>query len=589
MQEPDYHDGEGPARRACDQCRLRKIRCDKDSPCANCKTANRACSSTGAGQRPKEARQRVLISTQYERKIDHFESRLENIENMIRDLAISIHTRSPSASATEPLTAGGYASSATAVGPGGNNPSPATTSTPTNTAGTANTTTTTTAAAIPDDDTSVSAFEGGSSMAAQTVFASEFLEHAVAHTLPPGLDPDMQSALMSLQQIVAMQNRPSAHESRFVHAKPLPPGGLRELPMPPAPVVVTALREMKKDGGLVSFASICLFVVGGNFAERCSKVYFATEDFNIMSWGVVNGGLFFLLQDKAAVSSGPERQQLLEYMVLCRDNLETALSNMPLLMPARKESIELLLMGAFYAIEISKFSVARDLTAAAATLCQTLGYHRISNDDEDDEDADPAAPVDTTAPARAILFWAAYLLDKALSMRSGRAPAIQDYDITVARGLDESIDMPDDSWRFVLNQWIAYADVLGKAYEQLYSPAALAAPLEQRSESARQLIQTMLNLSKKQEPLMRHTREKMRGVRFDAHSQFPMEMAILGDELTHWSSLTLVYRAMPSPPGSPSTFNPECIHAAREAFRCHQEYMDMAGDSLPVKAGCIRW
>ena len=29
-----------------------------------CRTANRACSSTGVGQRPKEARQRVLISTQ---------------------------------------------------------------------------------------------------------------------------------------------------------------------------------------------------------------------------------------------------------------------------------------------------------------------------------------------------------------------------------------------------------------------------------------------------------------------------------------------------------------------------------------------
>ncbi|KAL3956921.1 hypothetical protein ACCO45_009767 [Purpureocillium lilacinum] len=55
---------DGSGRRACDQCRLRKIRCDKDWPCSNCRTAKRSCTSTGAGQRPKEPRQRVLISSQ---------------------------------------------------------------------------------------------------------------------------------------------------------------------------------------------------------------------------------------------------------------------------------------------------------------------------------------------------------------------------------------------------------------------------------------------------------------------------------------------------------------------------------------------
>lgn len=64
-----------------------------------------------------------------------------------------------------------------------------------------------------------------------------------------------------------------------------------------------------------------------------------------MSWGVVNAGLYFLLQEKASLAEGARRAQLLEYQSLCRDNLETALTNLPLLMPARKESIELLLLG----------------------------------------------------------------------------------------------------------------------------------------------------------------------------------------------------------------------------------------------------
>ncbi|KAK4124809.1 hypothetical protein N657DRAFT_712128 [Parathielavia appendiculata] len=474
---------------------------------------------------------------------------------MLRELAISIHNRSPSVSVTEgrpPSLAQGLTGSSPAARDS-----------------------TDIVYGVEDDDDNDSAFEGDSSMAAQTVFASEFLENTVTRTLQPDLDPDMKSALSSLQQIVNMQNRPSPHESRFANAKPLPKGGVRELPMPPAHVVVAALRELK-DVPLASFATICTFIAAENFAERCSKVYFATDDYSLMTWGVVNAGLYFLLQEKASLAEGAQRAQLLEYQSLCRDNLETALVNLPLLLPARKESIEVLLLGAFYAIEISKFSVARDLNSIAATLCQTLGYHRIRGNDG--------------SGSKAILFWSCYLLDKALSIRSGRAPAIHDYDITVPRGLgDGVVDLPDASWRVVLNQWISYADFLGRAYEQLYSPAALARPQEQRAESARQLVQTMVNLAKEQEPLMRHTRDKVRGIKFDANSPFPMDMAILGDELMHWSALTLVYRAIPSPPGSPSTFNHECIHAARQAFTLHQEYMEMAGDSLAVKAGCIRW
>lgn len=82
-----------------------------------------------------------------------------------------------------------------------------------------------------------------------------------------------------------------------------------------------------------------------NFTEECRKVYFATDDYSLMTWGVVNGGLYFLFQEKASLAEGAQRAQFLEYQSLCRDNLETALANLPLLMPARKESVEVLLMG----------------------------------------------------------------------------------------------------------------------------------------------------------------------------------------------------------------------------------------------------
>ncbi|KAJ4298382.1 hypothetical protein N0V88_003412 [Collariella sp. IMI 366227] len=478
------------------------------------------------------------------RAIDYFESRLANIETMLRDLSVSINSsRSPSVSVPEsgPASLGPGPAVSSPVGP--------------ETAGIVY--------GPDDDDDDLSVFEGDIPM---TAFASEFLESTVTRALPHDLDPDIRSALASLQQIVSMQNKPNPHESRFPNAKPLPKGGLRELPMPPAHVVIATLREVK-DVPLVSFTNICTFIATDNFPERCSKVYFATEDYSLMTWGIVNAGLYFLFQERASLAQGAQRTQLLEYQCLCRDNLETALSSLPLLMPPRKESIEVLLLGAFYAIEASKFSVARDLNSIAATICQTLGYHRIRS------------PTPESEP-KAVLFWSSYLLDKALSIRSGRAPVIQDYDITVPRRLGDETDVSDTSWRVILNQWVSYADFLGRAYEQLYSPAALARPQEQRAESARQLVQTMLNLAKEQEPLIQHTREKVRGTKFDDNTPFPVDMSILGDELMNWAALTLVYRAIPSPPGSPSTFNAECIHAARKAFACHQEYMEMAGDSL---------
>lgn len=92
-----------------------------------------------------------------------------------------------------------------------------------------------------------SPFEGESSITAHTVFASEFLHHAVGRTsLDSSLDPSMHSALTSLQQIVHMQRRTSTMaDIRFPNQKPLPKGGLKDLPMPPLRVVVGILRELK--------------------------------------------------------------------------------------------------------------------------------------------------------------------------------------------------------------------------------------------------------------------------------------------------------------------------------------------------------
>lgn len=162
-----------------------------------------------------------------QRKIDLFEARLANIEGMLRELTVSVNhsSRSPSAPVAEGVAASAGDGVDALYG-------------------------------AEQDDDADSAFEGDSSLAAQAAFASELLENAVTRTLPHDLEPDMQSALSSLHQIVSMQNRPSAHESRFVNAKPLPKGGIRELPMPPAQAVIAVLRDLK--GSSISPIAPCV-------------------------------------------------------------------------------------------------------------------------------------------------------------------------------------------------------------------------------------------------------------------------------------------------------------------------------------------
>ncbi|KAK3372107.1 hypothetical protein B0H63DRAFT_401547 [Podospora didyma] len=490
-----------------------------------------------------------------EKKIDHFETRLAGIEQMLRDLTTSINRQTPSTSTPGTNESGPdphlFRASYSSVS--GDVPS---------------------GSGFCDDevnDQADSEFEGHSSMAAQTVFASEFLEQAVAKTSLRELNPTMESALASLQQIVSMQNRTSAHESRFLHAKPLPRGGIRELPMPPMHLVIALLREIKEKPP-ITFTLICGFIAIENFTARCQKVYFATEDYSLATFGIVNALLYFLIQEKA---EEPSMAELRKYHTLCRDNLETALANMPLLMAPRKENVETLLSGVTYAVEISKLTLAWQLNTAASIMCQTLGYHRQP----------VGQPIDET---KASLFWFVYMFDKALSLRFGRASTIQDYDISIPRAFGVGVRVPDEAWKVVLNQWILHAECMGKVYEQLYSPMALTKPVEHRAEAARQIILRVDELARDREILVLHMRGKGL-ISGDMRNPYSMDMCFMSDEVMHYASLSLIYRALPAPPGVPGTFNTECITSARKAFKKHHECMQLISKNTGMTAGYIHW
>lgn len=94
----------------------------------------------------------------------------------------------------------------------------------------------------------------------------------------------------------------------------------------------------------MTFMTSCAFVPIDEFIESCRKVFFATEDYSIAIFIIVNAGLYHLFQEKA-MATNSMREELLKYHYLCRDNMETALSNLPFFLPPKKETIMALLLG----------------------------------------------------------------------------------------------------------------------------------------------------------------------------------------------------------------------------------------------------
>jgi hypothetical protein len=122
--------------------------------------------------------------------------------------------------------------------------------------------------------------------------------------------------------------------------------------------------------------SSCAFISIDDFVESCRKVFFATEDYSMETFIIVNAGLVHLFEEKSATGDSMS-EEYVKYHYLCRDNLETALANLPFFLHPRKETIEALLLG----VGIQRISllcsilslIARSLTQSTAPSILWLG------------------------------------------------------------------------------------------------------------------------------------------------------------------------------------------------------------------------
>ncbi|KAL7813097.1 hypothetical protein V8C26DRAFT_421869 [Trichoderma gracile] len=310
-------------RRSCDQCRTRKIACDRGSPCSSCDIAKIRCTHTTVVSRSKEQGQRILISAQYEKKFDDISDGINEIKRLLQQ-------RSPSLQEHQPNHTRDTHSPLVKDAPGSGRQSPC-------------------------------PFTGESSFAAHSLDAKRFVESIAVQTSLYGSDLERDDLLACLRELLRDKNDQIVIHQMSFSDEPISISNARTTKnAAPLEAAVFILRWAKGNSSYYIVTWLSQILPLDMIIEICQKVYFSY----------------------AAVSKHPEFYQ---YGIQCRDNIQLAFSRLPLLLPASMEVIAALVVGALHAIELCKDLLAWTFSSSASHLCQTLGYHQQSFFENDSE------------------------------------------------------------------------------------------------------------------------------------------------------------------------------------------------------------
>jgi hypothetical protein len=200
------------------------------------------------------------------------------------------------------------------------------------------------------------------------------------------------------------------------------------------------------------------------------------------------------------------------------------------------------------------------------------------------------------AEKKQTLFWFAFMLDKSLALRFGRPSILQDYDIALPTSEPGATNVhgtlaASGEWSEVFELWIRHAEIQGQTYQHLYSSTALQRRVEERVESARTLEAKVTALARRTAELHAAlAAEQRRKGEDDAVARMTVDMVLTSDQVQHYSTLALIYRAIPpSEPARPTRFNERCVAVSRTAFALHQECMEITASSQFMNTTYIHW
>ncbi|QGI63856.1 hypothetical protein CEK26_007807 [Fusarium fujikuroi] len=538
--DPNESDGEDNAvsgtrrvpehKLSCDQCRQRKIKCDRGDPCGPCRRKDIRCSFP-TGFKPRAKRQQVLVSDGYESKLDAISQKLDRIS-----LAVDNITSSP-----QQLQGGSSAAHTTIssqVSPISHASSPS--------------------CHVGTGPEKGPEFEGDVTLTTQATFATDFLQQFVDSNQPSQTLPEIKSHLDALRKILAGKEV-TADETRLVDTQrilsPQEHGGFQ---LPPVNLAMMAVQRLRESPRLQLFWRAEFHSIS-QFVEYLMTVYFGKP--TLADLIVTHVGLMSLLHE----CNNVETEQVLKnefgsQAMVCRRNLESILASLPFNMPCTPDYILALFMASSYHLEHCRISLSWNTLAAAVQMCQTLGFTREHLPTPESREA---------KQRRAKLIFYIHLCDKMLALRLSRPVLIRDGEITI--NFDALEADRGDGPTPIIAKWARFCSLQGRIYDILYSPGSLLHSDIQRETNARRLAAEMEQLFQTKSLTEEHLYESIRASIGESQS----EIFRRTDQVAYYSMRCLVFRAVKPASLTSSAFCEECLEAAKNGLEQHRICLSM--------------
>ncbi|KAI1368129.1 hypothetical protein F5Y08DRAFT_326165 [Xylaria arbuscula] len=313
--------------RACEACKIRKIRCDRSHPCSNCQAAGIACEQAPSvsDNRPQTTDRIAQLQDKFKR----LEHRLSEVENQHKGtVTITNSTESQSQLSSSPST---------------------------------------------------HLYQGSSSFATLSAEASKAVHLSTLVTTN-----SIGDSVRELGNLINTGRTVSSSDDHFLSPVSVerPVTGLESIPVD---LVISVIRKIKEHGSVFLHGYVVSDIT---FIENiCRRVYFPTDPVSTGLTTAMYGLLHFLLKEISILGEplGTE-YDLKTYVTHCKRNFNAGIETYNILVIPSFENILSLTLGVIMAQNEAKPFLACTLASAAASHCRILGYHREktyqSNHDE---------------------------------------------------------------------------------------------------------------------------------------------------------------------------------------------------------------
>ncbi|KAL2819148.1 hypothetical protein BJX63DRAFT_382501 [Aspergillus granulosus] len=302
--------------KACEGCRVRKVRCDRSNPCANCRIARIVCQQAGAPKPDNRAKPD---------KVSRLEGLIERLDERLGRIEIQLdHSRH------------------------------------------------TTPERLTVDSHPARMYEGGSSFNNQSAQATEVAQ-ITAISQGSGGGENLNASLDDLKSL--LQPPTTLGDFQFSRGD-----ALRSMPamdLVPSTLIVDIVRSFKVRTPmfLTSHPITDLPLVEDLFR----KVYFPTEPLSVGHVTAMHGILLSLLKEFIGLKDPlAEKYDLPSYIPIVEKNFNAGLETYEILAVPSFENVLSLLLAVIKAQDEANVLLSTTLISAAARHCIMLGYHRAA-------------------------------------------------------------------------------------------------------------------------------------------------------------------------------------------------------------------